>query len=173
MGLNDKDCFATKLQCRWFVTDSSEAFNQCAWKLDCTKRETALRMKMHYFRRIRIFCSLFLYISLNGKLPLKKAVSSSFFFFLQKKTILERWKLSEQNWICHVAQQLKDSYLRTKRKWQSAPRQRLSSILHACSHLSWVAWKPQSACWSVNFIWRIFYGIVFSPLLTLKFISIF
>ena len=26
MGLNDKDCFATKLQCRWFVTDSSEAF---------------------------------------------------------------------------------------------------------------------------------------------------
>ena len=93
MGLNDKDCFATKLQCRWFVTDSSEAFKQCAWKLDCTKRETALRMKMHYFRRICIFCSLFLYISLNGKLPLKKAVSSSFFFFFEEENYIGEMKI--------------------------------------------------------------------------------
>ena len=172
MGLNNKDRFATKLQCRWFVTDFSEAFNQCVWKLDCTKIETSLCIKMHCFRRICIFCSLFMCISLNGKSSLKKA-ASSFFFFFQKKTMSERWKLSEQNWICHVAQHLKDTYLRTERKWQSATRQGLSSVLHACSHLSWVAWKPQSACWSVNFIWRIFYGIVFFPLWALKFISIF
>lgn len=162
MGLNNKDCFVTKLQCKWFVTDSSEAFNLCVWKLDCTKRKTSLCMKTHCFRRVCVFCSLCVFLWMVSYLWRQQRLH--FFFFWQKKTMLERWKLSEQNWICHVAQHHKDSYLRTERKWQSAPRQGLSSVLHACSHLSWVvAWKPQSACWSVNFIWRIFYGIVFFP----------
>ena len=114
MGLNNKDRFATKLQWRWFVTDFSKAFNQCVWKLDCTKIETSLCIKMHCFRRICIFCSLFMCISLNGKSSLKKAASSFFFFFSEENYVREmKIKWTKLNLPCGTASQ---GYLFENRK---------------------------------------------------------
>ena len=106
MGLNNKDCFVTKLQCRWFVTDSSEAFNLCVWKLDCTKRETSLCMKMHCFRRICIFCSLCVFLWMVSYLWRQQHLWFFFFFLAEENYVGEmKIKWAKLNLPCGTASQ--------------------------------------------------------------------